>query len=650
MAATPRVPDGAQAGPATAAAEQQRPGDAGPHPIEAAPQPTRAAPLPAGWATASTTDAAPAPASDAAPLAAAAYADRLVASLAAAGVVDLVVCPGSRSQAIALAAARAARAGDLHLHVRVDERSAAFLALGLARETGSPVGIVVTSGTALANLHPAMLEAHHSDVPLIAITADRPAELQGIRANQTTRQPGIFGEAARVVLDVSADALRDPEGDAVRAVRAALGWRGTAIDAPRGGSAGARRSEPPRALGADEPARTDAGHTEPGPVQLNVAFREPLSGGEPATAAPVERVERPPMPVAALRPAPATIVIAGADAGAGAVALAEAIGAPLIAEPTSGARFGRALVPHARDVLARLGASVRRVVVLGHPTLSRAVTSLIRRPDVEVVAIGRAGQDNVRGTGTTTVLTGRIEVEPAEDEAEDVGSAWIERWIAAGRALAAERDAEAAPDSALSRAEYARAELAEGRTPITRRELVTQVWDRTWPHDRLVVAASRLIRELDAWAGPKAVTARANRGLAGIDGTVSTASGIALAHERSSGAGLTRLLIGDLALLHDAGGLHVPPGEERPRLQIIVGNDRGGSLFELLEVAGSAHADDFARVQRTPHDVDLEQLAAAFGWPFERVADRAGLRRALSQSRPGIIEAVLGGETDAQQL
>ncbi|MGM1029702.1 MAG: 2-succinyl-5-enolpyruvyl-6-hydroxy-3-cyclohexene-1-carboxylic-acid synthase [Actinomycetota bacterium] len=550
-------------------------------------------------------------------LGAAPYADRLVAALAAAGVADIVVCPGSRSQAIALAAARIAREGAVALHVRIDERAGAFLALGLARESGAPAAIVVTSGTAVANLHPAMLEAHHSDVPLIAISADRPVELQGIRANQTARQPGIFGDAARVVLDLSADALHDPEGDAVAAVRAALGWRGEA-----------------------------AAHTEPGPVQLNIAFREPLSGGEPAVGPAVARVERPPMPTATLEPAARTVVIAGADAGPAAVDLAEAIGAPLIAEPTSGARFGPMLVPHGRDVIPQLADEVRRVVVIGHPTLARSVTGLIRRADVEVVTIGRAGQDNVRGTGAGAVLSGRIAV--VEEDAPD--RAWIDRWIAAGRALAAERDRESAPDSRLPRADYARAELAEGRTRISRRDLVTAVWERTWPHDRLVVAASRLIRELDAYAGPKAVTARANRGLAGIDGTVSTASGVALVHERSGAAGLTRLLIGDLALLHDAGGLNVPPGEPRPRLQIVVGNDRGGSLFELLEVAGSADPDDFSRVQRTPHDVDLEHLAAAYGWPFERVVDRAGLRRALSQSTPGIIEAVLEGETDAHSL
>ncbi|MGC5076775.1 2-succinyl-5-enolpyruvyl-6-hydroxy-3-cyclohexene-1-carboxylic-acid synthase [Agrococcus sp. DT81.2] len=559
-------------------------------------------------------------------LGAAAYADRLVAALAAAGVADLVVSPGSRSQAIALAAARADRAGELALHVRIDERSAAFLALGLARESGAPAAIVVTSGTAVANLHPAMLEAHHSDVPLIAISADRPIELQGIRANQTARQPGMFGDAARVVLDVSADALRDPEGDAVAAVRAALGWRD--------------------GDGHTEPAHSELAHTEPGPVQLNIAFREPLSGGEPAIGPAVERVGRPPMPTATLEAAERTVVIAGADAGPAAVDLAEAIGAPLIAEPTSGARFGPMLVPHGRDVIPALADEVKRVVVVGHPTLARSVTGLIRRSDVEVVTIGRAGQDNVRGTGAGSLLAGRIAVA----EADEPDREWVERWVAAGRRLAVERDAESAPDSGLARADYAKAELAEGRTRISRRDLVTAVWDRTWPHDRLVVAASRLIRELDAFAGPKAVTARANRGLAGIDGTISTASGVAIAHERSGEGGLTRLLIGDLALLHDAGGLNVPPGEPRPRLQIIVGNDRGGSLFELLEVAGTADPGDFSRVQRTPHDVDLEHLAAAFGWPFERVVDRAGLRRALSQSAPGIIEAVLEGETDAQPL
>lgn len=551
-------------------------------------------------------------------LPAAAYADRLVAALAAAGVADVVVCPGSRSQAIALAAARTARAGGIALHVRIDERTAAFLALGLARESGAPAAVVVTSGTAVANLAPAFLEAHHSDVPLIAITADRPAELQGIRANQTTRQPGALGEGARVVLDIGADDLVDPEADAVAAVRAALGWRGPGDD----------------------------GHTEPGPVQLNIGFREPLSGGEVAAGPVVEPVGRPPMPHATLEASERTVVIAGADAGAAAVDLAEAIGAPLVAEPTSRARFGPHLVQHGREVVAALHREVRRAVVIGHPTLTRPIAALLRDPAVEVVVLGRAGQDNIRGTGTTRVLTGRIRVE----EAEEPDRAWIDRWVSAGRALAAAADAEAAPDSGLARADYARAELAEGRTRVSRRDLVTAVWDRTWPHDRLVVAASRLIRELDDHAGPKAVTARANRGLAGIDGTVSTAVGVAIAHEREQPGGMTRLLIGDLALLHDAGGLLIPPGEERPRLQIVVGNDRGGSLFELLEVAGTADPDDFRRVQRTPHDVDLEQLAAAYGWPYERVVDRAGLRRALSQSRPGIVEAVLeGAQDDAAQ-
>lgn len=550
---------------------------------------------------------------------AAAYADRLLASLAAAGAPDVVVCPGSRSQALALAAARLDREGALHLHVRVDERAAAFLALGLARETGRPAAIVVTSGTAVANLHPAMLEAHHADVPLIAITADRPAELQGIRANQTARQPGIFGDAARVVLDVDADALTDPEGDAERAVRAALGWR-------------------------------EGAHTEPGPVQLNVALREPLSGGEVAVASPVARVERPPLGTSALRAAPRTVVIAGADAGEGAAALAEAIGAPLVAEPTSRARTGPHAVPHGRDVLAALGAEAERVVVVGHPTLARASAALLRREDLEVVVIGRAGQDNVRGGGATTVLTGRVEVEPVDDPDAPGYADWTARWVRAGRELAAARDVEPAPDSEQGRAAYARAELAEGRLPITRRDLVTAVWDRTWPHDRLVVAASRLIRELDAHAQPKAVVAHANRGLAGIDGTVATASGVALAHAREQAGGCTRLLIGDLALLHDAGGLLVPPGEERPMLQIIVGDDRGGSLFDLLEVAGTAHAGDFERVQRTPQDVDLAHLAAAYGWPHERVTDRAGLRRALSQARPGIIVAALVDDEQAGGL
>ena len=230
------------------------------------------------------------------------------------GVTDLVLSPGSRSQALALAAAQFERAGLLRLRVRIDERSAGFLALGLARETGRPVLLVVTSGTAVAELHPAVLEAAHSGVPVIVLSADRPAELRGIGSNQTTVQPGIFGDAPEKSWDVPA-----PVGDP--------GDEQSARDLVAEVLTGIR-----------------------GVRHVNLAFREPLSSplSSPQSLPDVSPGEWRPAPAPVelleLRPEPGTIVIAGTGAGAVAEAVARALGAPLLAEASSGARFGPNLV------------------------------------------------------------------------------------------------------------------------------------------------------------------------------------------------------------------------------------------------------------------------------------------------------------------
>ncbi|MFO7691044.1 MAG: thiamine pyrophosphate-binding protein [Cryobacterium sp.] len=212
------------------------------------------------------------------------------------GVRDVVLSPGARSQALALVAAELERLGEVRLHVRIDERGAGFLALGLAVETGVPALVIMTSGTAVANLHPAVLEAHHSNVPLIVLSADRPEELRGIRSNQTTVQPGIFGVTTRLAEDIAAPTAEhapDATALAVRATQAALG----------------------------------AVAGTPGPVHLNLAFREPLSAAvtldpAPAPAARAVSVESAPVDAVLIDPAPHTIVIAGAGSGAQAEAFA----------------------------------------------------------------------------------------------------------------------------------------------------------------------------------------------------------------------------------------------------------------------------------------------------------------------------------------
>jgi 2-succinyl-5-enolpyruvyl-6-hydroxy-3-cyclohexene-1-carboxylate synthase len=595
----------------------------------------------------------------------------LLRSFIDAGVRDLVVAPGSRSQALALAAAELERVGAVRLHVRIDERGAAFLALGLAVESGHPALVITTSGTAVANLHPAVLEAHHSGVPLVVLSADRPAELRGIRSNQTTMQPGIFAGAVRLERDVTAPEGAPGEMDAAaRLAREAL--------AAAFGRDGAGNFVP---------------HPGPGPVHLNLQLREPLSAaitlgpgdvaeasdrggvtdeagaakdaGADGAVAPVVRPSGSPGAATGtghplVAPGPRTIVVAGAGAGPAAEEFARDGGWPLIAEVTSGAHFGPNLVVAYRELLHEpgFGDQVERVVVFGHPTLSREVLALVQRDGVESIVVAPSGIEWFNPGRRVRRFERAVRAErhpPTDDE-----RAWLGRWVHASRMLVDAGLPEVATvtsgidetghvgDFAAQR-EYMRAQLAVMRASVTRRTLVDAVWAATWPHDRLVFGASRLIRDADRAVPGRRILVHANRGLAGIDGTVATALGIAIASQAPSAAsdpahaGVTRALIGDLTLLHDVGSLLLGADEPRPRLQLVVGNDGGGSIFDALEVAGSAPAAAFDRVQFTPQHVDLASLAAAYGWSYSRASTRAELDEALGTAvdGPSILEVPL---------
>jgi len=585
------------------------------------------------------------------------------------GVRDVVVAPGSRSQALALAAAELERVGAIRLHVRIDERGAAFLALGTAIESGRPAVVVTTSGTAVANLHPAVLEAHHAGVPLIVCSADRPAELRGIRSNQTTMQPGIFAGAVRLERDVAA-----PEGASGEADAAARLAR-EAVDA---------------ALGRDD-SGDPVPHPGPGPVHLNLQLREPLSAvltldsvasrglrsGEAASRNPGPahaRFEtgaaRPSRPESVIEPGPRTLIVAGAGAGPAAEEFARAGGWPLIAEVTSGAHFGPNLVVAYRELLHEpgFGDAVERVVVFGHPTLSREVPALVQRDGVETIVVAPTGIEWYNPGRRVRRFERAVRAADHEQTADE--RAWTGRWVRASRMLMADGLPDAASvqsgvdetghvsDFAAQR-EYVRAQLAAVRAPVTRRMLVDAVWAATWPHDRIVFGASRLIRDADRAVPGRRIAVHANRGLAGIDGTVATALGIAIASQSpapgeatqtdagvpaaSARTGVTRALIGDLTLLHDVGSLLLGQGEPRPRLQLIVGNDGGGTIFDALEVAGSASPDAFDRVQFTPQQVDLAALAAAYGWSYSRATTRGELDEALTGGidGPQLVEVPL---------
>ncbi len=578
------------------------------------------------------------------------------------GVRHIVVSPGSRSQALALVAAELEARGAVRVHVRIDERVAGFTALGIGRETRMPAVVICTSGTAVANLLPAALEAHHAGVPLLLLTADRPPELRGIGANQTTRQPGVFGSSVRMDADLPVPEDVDPHGTGDQ-------------------SAMLRRV-------ADEAlaAARGVGTRQAGPVHLNIPLRDPLAGalptwltkpkqpagggggaaspgldGQPSSdddgAEPSGALYQGgggigeadlPADVDAdplvIERGPRTIVIAGSDAGARAESLAHEGGWPLVAEIVSGARFGRQLVHGYRQALSaeHLGGRVERVVVFGHPTLSRESVALLSRADVEVIAVRGPGEPlNLNGS---TVAADAVVVASGETD-----RAWLGEWMRASRDAAVDLSPPAPDAAGLASAEpRARlgaiaAELDVARAPVDRATLVDAVWRATWPHDRLLFASSRLVRVADALLAGKKVPVHANRGLAGIDGTIATGMGIAVASQAGGSAGVTRVLAGDLAFLHDVGALLLPVGETAPRMQVIVGNDGGGTIFDGLEVASVAGDEAMTRMLYTPQSVRLEALATAYGWDFRAVTTRSTLDQALTAPSVGlqIIEVAL---------
>lgn len=554
----------------------------------------------------------------------------LLQALVALGLRDVVLCPGSRSAPLAFALADAAQPDEerpdevppLRLHVRVDERAAGFLALGLAKGADAgdemrPVAVVTTSGTAVANLMPAVMEAHHAGLPLLVLTADRPHELQGVGANQATvEQAGMFGAATRLTVDVPAPVgdpreHRDLRQLASRAVAAAVG------------------------------ARTGS----PGPVHLNLAYRPPLVPGsapwpEPST---VGLTVVAPRGAAGVDPhaqgsssgplhhgrTPPTVLLAGDGAGPVARRVAEANGWPLLAEPSSGARGGPNAIAAYRVLveLRELGGAVRRVVVLGRPTLARAVERLLARDDVEVVVVAPHGRDWSDPTRSATrVLT---EVPARMRSGGSRSDSWLREWTAADDA------AGQAIDEVLDEAEDARRRQRRFRSApqITGPYLARAVARASQPEDVLVAGASHPIRDLDLvarWEDSPLVLA--NRGLSGIDGTVSTAAGIALALPDRQ----VRALVGDLTFLHDVGSLLVPPDDEVPNLQLVVANDQGGSIFHTLEPGEEAYQRSFERVFATPHSVDLGALASAYGIRYRLVQDAEDLEVVLESPAPGL--------------
>ena len=530
-------------------------------------------------------------------------ASAILESLDALGVTHVLYCPGSRSAPFAYALEAGSFGGDAR--AVLDERGAGFAAVGLAR-TGALPAIVVTSGTAVAELAPAVLEASHARLPLLVLSADRPGELRGVGASQATDQAGFFGTHVRASIDLEPqEASPSLVGHLARAVAAACG-------APSG---------------------------TPGPVQINVAFRDPLTPVRPTSDSEDEAVApfvpRPTRVVAAfpvparwedvVGPADAGLIVAGEGASPRAREWSEASGFPLLAEPASGAWSGGGVIPLEQTLVASsLGREVDAVVVTGRPTLSRPIQALLARPDVRVVVVDpHTPWVDISGNASVVVA----DLEPAREPIHAAQAEWSSRVREAARDAGERIESLLASGSGRTMLDLARRAAASTSGP-------------------LVLGASNPVRAFDlAVPALEGRIVHSSRGQAGIDGTIATAVGICLgsgyAGEASVPAG-TRVtaVMGDLTACHDASSLALA-ASVGAHLDIIVADDQGGGIFATLEHGRAASAEAYDRWFGLAQSVDYEALAAAYGVAFARADEPQELESLLAQpaSGPRLIHA-----------
>ncbi len=514
----------------------------------------------------------------------------LVDEWARRGVTDAVICPGSRSTPLALALA-----DRLCVHVRLDERSAGFYALGIASATCRPVVICVTSGTAAAELLASVVEAHHAGVPLIVCTADRPPELHDTGAPQTIEQTGLFGTAVRWATTPGV-----PAGDQEAT------WR---------------------PLAARAAAEAMLGVAGPGPVHLNLAFREPLTGAPGALPARTGPIVVPPAPGAALSQplsGRGIVVVGGQLPGppdrAGVLALAERLAWPVLADPRSGCRVPGTVA--AADAIVRTGPPLpEAVVVLGTPWLSKALGGYVAdaaRAGARVVVVDpwRRWADPGRVATEFHQCDADAWVAAAARDAAPCAPGWSASW----------RTMEERAQAAIARA--LGPELSE---PLVARAVHAHAAEH---HATMVVSASMPMRDLEWYAAPAADPPRvlANRGANGIDGVVSTALGVAQAEAEHGRR--TVALLGDLAFLHDVSGLVNLP--DVPCTFVVVDND-GGGIFSFLPQADEVDGHRFEQLFGTPPTTDVGAVAAGFGLDVREVTTPEQLDGALGATGPVLV-------------
>jgi len=487
----------------------------------------------------------------------------IVRQIIEAGITDVVISPGSRNAPLSFAFFAASQKGLIQLHTRIDERTAAFFALGLAKASGRAVPIVCTTGTAVANYHPAVLEAHHTNIPLLVLTADRPARLRKTGANQTTEQARIFGKSVRYFADIS---------------------------------------------GAVFPMELPLYSLANGPVHLNIQFEEPLAADSDSSW--LDDIKIAPRNVTSTKAPGALkvksergVLIVGHDRGGFSVEqvneFAAQLGWPVISEDPLSLKN---VIAHASLFLASTAIAKeltpKTVIVIGRTTLSRSINNFIASAHKEIVIDTRITTvDTDRNADKRFTQLPILESNAADEE-------WLEKWEKFSERTSKELE-----------------KITQWSEPVLARTVAATIKNGT----TLFVSSSRPIRDLEAFAQARTgIETFANRGLAGIDGNISTAIGVATARES------TVAILGDLSFLHDLTGLiH----GEKPNLLIIVVDNNGGGIFSTLGHRGS---EGFESIFGTPHNLDLSAIAAALNVQTSTVNSVDQLVKELSQPINGL--------------
>ncbi len=525
-----------------------------------------------------------------------ALARSIVQSCLDSGAEQVVIAPGSRNAPLSWAFAQAEKAGLIKIQVRIDERDAGFLALGIAKATKKPVPVVVTSGSAVANLLPAIVEAFHSAVPVIVLSADRPASARGKSAPQTINQFGLFGTFVKSTIDVTAGKSSSLEISKV-------------IDSTVSG--------------------------RPGPVQVNVQFEMPLMPDENEMdwhpkAPSLNSISKTECHQKEIEVSGHGIFVVGDNSDPEAVQeinqISQEIGWPIIWEPTANAHMLPNAISHGVVLLqADVAPKVDVVVTLGTVGLSRAILGLLKSvPTHLAIHSAAAGSDLPDPVSSANEI---LECVPKLETKID--PEWLQQW------------------QTLDNKAANVVETALAANTLTGPSAAQVVWNQAGQDDQLFVAASWPVRHLESHAGTRnGLQVFGNRGANGIDGLISTATGVAIGTKKR-----TVLLMGDIAFLHDLGGLNLGEGQEQPNLTIVVLDNNGSGIFSQLEQGAAEYQEHYEKVFGTPHGKDLWVIAESLGIPAKQVTTKTELKFALEsfEKMPGIkVIVCLTGDRSAE--